>query len=415
MRVVVRACTGPSVPPMSSARDPISRTVSPEDEQVSRPALGALVAGRLAGNLLIRFPYVFLTSISRGLGLSVGATTALLGVRELGGLAAPGIGHLADRGHQRRAMALCAGIAGLSTIAIAIAPPVGVVAALLTLGGVAKFGLDTAQATWIGQRVPFARRARVFGLVELSWAGAFFIGIPICAAVESRWGWRGLFVFSGGLLCLTAAAMTLWVAEDGAHGLRHHRRPRLTRANAGMFAYAFCQPFAQMFVFAVVGDWFVDGLGMTNVALGAATVLIGVGEVVGTGTTAVITDRIGKRRAALIGMAIAAPATVGLGLVGRAPWLGVGMVVILAAGIEFSFVSALPILSELDPEARGASIGLATAVITVSRAASSAVAGVTYTWGGITATGLVGGLSAAGAIAGLLATSEPVTVNRTDR
>lgn len=400
---------------MPSERAEISRRGSGASANGEWRGLGALISGRLAGNLLIRFPYVFLTSISAGLGLSVGATTALLGIRELGGLAAPVIGHRADGGQERRAMALCAGLAGLSTIAIATTPPLGALAALLTLGGVAKFGLDTVQATWIGHRVPFARRARVFGLVELSWAGAFFVGIPLCAVVESRWGWRGLFIFSGLLLVGAAVAMTIRVPGDHTTVTTRAGRPRITRRNRGMFAYAFCQPFAQMFVFAVVGDWFVEGLGMSNATLGLATVLIGIGEVAGTGTTAVLTDRIGKRRAAIIGMTVAAPTMVALGVVEGAPLLAVAFVVILSAGIEFSFVSALPILSELDPEARGASIGMATAIITVARALSSAVAGVTYVWGGITATGLVGGLAAAGALAGLLSSTEPDPVSRTDR
>src|SRR5690349_19573620 len=73
------------------------------DAPIARP-LVPIIAARLGGNILIRFPYTFGTAISRGLGIDIDTLTAILGVRELGGLAAPAIGHVADRGHERRTM-----------------------------------------------------------------------------------------------------------------------------------------------------------------------------------------------------------------------------------------------------------------------------------------------------------------------
>jgi len=176
-----------------------------------------------------------------------------------------------------------------------------------------------------------------------------------------------------------------------------------------MFAYVVLQPFAQMFVFAVYGDWFVTQLGMSNHRLSTTSVLIGFGELVGTGMTAIVADRVGKRRSAMAGILVAAPMALLLGTVGDTAWLGVMLIVLMAVGTEFSFVSALPIIAELDPDARAASIGAATVLITIARAVASALAGVVYVTYGIGATGIVGAVACLGAAGALWAVVEPGT------
>jgi predicted MFS family arabinose efflux permease len=284
---------------------------------------------------------------------------------------------------------------------------VWLVTVLLVLGGIAKFGLDTAQTGWIGHRVPFAVRSRVFGVVELSWALALLAGIPVLGWIDDSWGWAAMFVASGGLLLTAAVGMLLVVPRDRPEPGHVAIRPRVTRQTLPMYAYVVLQPFAQMFVFAVYGDWFRTGLGMSNAALASFSVLIGFGELVGTGLTAVVTDRVGKRRAAIAGMLVAAPFAALLGVVGRTTWLGVTFIVAMALGTEFSFVSALPIIAELDVEARAAAIGLATAIITIARATSSALSGVTYVHLGIGATGAVSGAVCLLAAVALWQVTEP--------
>jgi len=347
----------------------------------------------MAGNLLLRFPYAFLTAISHGLGLRLDTTTALLGIRELGGLASPAIGAVADRGHERRAMVTCAVLAGISTVAIAGHPALWLVTILLIIGGIAKFGSDTAQTAWIGHRVPFEQRGRIFGVVELSWAFAFIAGVPVCAWLEGHWGWQAMFIFSGGFLMVSGLATRFVVPADQPEQVEKGRRPRLSGPLVGMYAYVALQPFAQMFVFAVYGDWFVKHLHMSNARLGLSTLLIGIGEGVGTVLTALVADRLGPRRSAIAGMLLAAPLALLLGAVGGHVWFGVALLVVMSAGVEFSFVSALPIITELDPGARAAAIGLATVVITVARAASSAISGYVYVHAGIAVTGIVGAVA----------------------
>lgn len=378
------------------------------DTSIRRP-LASLIVARFGSNVLIRFPYTFATMISRAFGIPLDTLTALLGLRELGGLAAPAIGRVADRGHERSTMVTVATVAGVTTLTIALAPPLWLMAALLVAGGVAKFGLDTAQSAWIAHRVPFARRSRVFGVVETAWAFALLVGIPICGVVADLWGWRAMFVFTGAVLVCSAAVMHLVVTQDRPAATRRPPRPRVTSAMAGMWVYSALQPLAQMFVFAVYGDWFVRSLHMSDARLSAMSMLIGLGEVVGTGLTAVVTDRIGKRRAAIVGMLLAAPVSGCLGLAGGHQGIGVVLVVFAAVGFEFSFVSALPLIAELDPRARASAIGAAIALGTVARAASATLSGVTYVRVGMGAVGIVAAAICLAAAVALWTVSEPHT------
>ena len=375
-------------------------------EDGHRPLIGSLVAlfgARFGGNVLLRFPYVFLTAIARGLGVRVDTATTILGVRELGGLATPIPGRIADRGHERRVIVALTTLAGVTTIAAPFAGGVGVFAALLFVGGFAKFGIDAAQGAWVGHRVEFARRGRVVGLLEVSWSAAFLVGMPLCAWSIDVWGWRAPFVGTGALLLVFAAAQWLLLPRDRPEPWDDSPRAKvhIDRSLRGVMAYSLLQPFAQMMVFAVVGDWFVESLHMSFASLGFNIAVIGLAELAGSGSSALLSDRIGKRHLAMWGLGIATPMVVVLGLVGDHVVAAVVVLILMDAGLEGSFVSVLPLVTELDPNSRAAAIGFATVLITISRAVASVLAGVVYVHVGFTAVCMIAGVALGGAFIGL--------------
>ena len=67
-------------------------------------------------------------------------------------------------------------------------------------------------------------------------------------------------------------------------------------------------------------------------------------------------------------------------------WLGLLVLVTAFLGFEFGIVSALPLLSELDPGARAQMVGRAVSVTTLVRAAITPLATVLYTSVGFSAT-----------------------------
>lgn len=124
--------------------------------------------------------------------------------------------------------------------------------------------------------------------------------------------------------------------------------------------------------FVAYGAWLEADFGLTVLALGGVSTLIGIAELVGSGAVVAFVDRIGKRRAVAIGLAVAAagfavlPFTTGI-VTGLAA-LTVGIL-----GFEFTIVSAIPLASEVQPEARSRYLSLMVLSVTVSRAAAAAL------------------------------------------
>lgn len=369
-------------------------------------AVWGTVAGfaltRLLGNLFVRAPYVFINQISKGLGVSVDTMTFALGFRELGGLAAPVAGRWVDWGHGVRVLAFSGLLAGLSCLA-ASTSWFWLFVVVMIVGGMAKNWIDLAQNAWVGHRVPVTKRARVVGLIETTWAGSYLIGIPVLGWSVNQWGWRAAFVVTGPLLALVAigsAARLRGAADlhiDATHEVEPHVAPHgepalveaphrglesfgnPSRMKRAIWAFCILQPFGQMMVFAVNGDWFVEQLGMTTGGLATATALLGVAELLGTLVVMAFADRLGPIRVATAALCVAVVPLVALALTEPSLWWGVGLLLVMDFGVEIAYVSVLPVVSELDVANRGKAVGQVLVLVMVSRAISSAVAGIVYT------------------------------------
>lgn len=377
--------------------EPVS-TNSPTEEDGRHiwPTVAGFALTRLVGNLFIRGPYVFITEISKGLGVSVETMTLVLGVRELGGLGSPIAGRLVDRGHGPAV--IIAGGALTGAACLGATPgwfPLFVVA--MVLGGMTKNWVDLSQNAWVGHRVPVAKRARVIGFIETTWAGSFLLGVPLVGFVVDRWGWRAGFWLIGPLFVALAVTSGLRlatgshspdefahtgsdeaapVAMDATPAVAHVGNP--ARFKVAMWAFFVLQSLGQMSVFAVNGDWFVEDLGMSNTGLSIATAVLGVAELAGVVWVMAFADRLGKARVARIALGVAAlPSIVLILWSGNVAW-GVAMIVIMDFAIEIAFVSALPLASELDPTNRGKAVGQVFVLMMGSRALASAVAGSIY-------------------------------------
>lgn len=377
---------GTLAPPDSGALDP----------RVERRVVGRFLVTRLVGNLFIRFPYVFINQIARGLGVEVTTLTFVFGVRELGGLAAPVAGRWVDRGHAGRAIVWC-GVAAGTACAVAVAAPFWGFVVLMVVGGAAKISVDLAQNAWVGHHVHLARRGRVIGLIETTWAGAFLVGVPLVGWVIDRWGWRAAFYVTGPLLAATAIAAGRGLPDTPASAPESSRfgdvEPRhavfpvakaadLVRLRRAVWAFVVLQPGAQMLIFAVNGDWFSTELGMSTTTLGVVTALLGVAELSGTGLAIVLTDRFGSLRCGMWGILLTAPPLLGILAVGDNVVAAVALMLAMCVGVEFAFVTVLPMVPELDVERRGRAVGQVFVMMMVARAVSSWTAGVIYDVGG---------------------------------
>lgn len=364
-----------------------------------RRALPALVGQRWITNIGIRVMFTFLPSFARGSGLSIEQLGLLLTGRDLAGLAAPATGRLIDR----RGTAPVLGIAGFiaaTGLLLGAFSAVGLAVGLVVMG-IGKVGFDVGLNSWIGQEVAYERRARAFGQIELTWALAGLIGLPIAGLLIDHVAWWSVPLVLGSASMLlsfrirqvVAATETAKTTETSTAKVK----PRVIRMLASLTGLVL----ASQLLFITHGLWLEDTHGLSPSRIGGVVVLFGIIEMIGTLTTATLTDRVGKRRSVLAGSALLVCGTTGLVLFPDVS-LPYGLAILGAAflGFEFAFVSSLPLIAELQPDARGQVLGYSLAFTTITRALGSFVGTWLYVQ-----TSFVGvmSLAAGAAVVGLLA------------
>jgi DHA1 family inner membrane transport protein len=372
-----------------------------------------LTVARLAGNTLFRSTGPFLPVIGRDLGVSLQTMGAAVSAGELAGLAAPAVGRRIDRADRRNAMLVGGLFLAVTAALAATSPSVAVFAAALVGIAVAKLALDAATMAWIADRVDYSLRSRVMGLAELSWAGAMLVGIPLLGLVVAATSWRVAYGVMAVLNLAMVAAVATLVTPDPASLPASEARLRWDVLRASMPVYiAFGALLtASTTVFVVFGVWMEDAYGLSIAGIGGVSLLLGLAEALATTTTIRLTDRIGKRRAVIVGAALMVPAALAFAVVGGSVVAGVAALVVFVLGFEFAIVSVLPLLTELHPEARASSLGLAVAAGTVGRAGGALATTALYARYGMGASGAVAALCGVAVVAVFaVAVREPASV-----
>jgi predicted MFS family arabinose efflux permease len=263
---------------------------------------------------------------------------------------------------------------------------------------------DMSVGSWIADRVPYTTRGRVVGIVETSWAGSLLLVVPVMGLVTAAVGWRWAYVTASALVLLCVVLVLRLLpseetvrAPEATARTRPRELPRLALATTATFGLL-CA--SSQCVFVTVGPWLEDVFGVGSVGLAGVSALIGLCELVASGSTARLSDRVGKVRAAQWGAMVMVPAAIAL-LLGRSTLaIGLAGAVVVVTGFEFALVSTLPLATDMVPGAPAAGLGLVFFAGTVGRAVVSPSATALYS-----AVGMAGPAIAAAAGAALTATS----------
>ena len=338
-----------------------------------RVAFRRLFLLRLAGTVSLRFAYPFLPLIAAGLHTGIAGVGVGLACGEAAGLFAPLVGRRLDRVGRRRGMIDGLVVGAVGCAGIAASPNVAAFGASLFVVAVGRYFFDVSFNAWIGDEVEFARRGWVSGIGELTWSGAFLLGVPIAGLLAVATSWRVPYALSAVLLLASIPVV------------RATLEPRAPRVAATGAAIAHARPSAvhlaivatslgAAVLFVTEGAWFDVDLGMTDRTISVVVVLLGIGEVVGALLSAFLTDRIGKRNSMAAGIAVLVPAAAGFALVGDRQLAGVAAALLVGLGFELAFVSALPLVVEVDEAHRAGAMGLAVAALTGARTVAAVVA-----------------------------------------
>ena len=318
-----------------------------------RSSLGFLSAERLVMNTAFRFVYPFLPVIARGLGVPLEQAAYLISVRHRAGLGTPAVTRVVGRGERRHRLIVTGMLLFVAGSAVTAATSAYVGALIgFALIGLAKPVFDVSSQAYISDRVPYEKRARYLSVFEFTWAGALLVGAPATGWLISRTDWATPFWVFGALTIVALLLVPRFIDADHPVSESRHSKGRFNRSGLAFLVVAGFFALASEMIVVVFGAWLEDSFGLSLVALGGAAFLIGASELAGEGATFAFTDRIGKRRAVLIGLTISA---IGFALLVPARGeMGLGLAVLAIAlfGFEFTIVSSIPLASELVPTAR---------------------------------------------------------------
>jgi DHA1 family inner membrane transport protein len=381
-----------SIPPRggTSITRPVARSLAFQ--------LGAATLARLVLNTSRRFAYTFAPALSRGLGVPLPAITRLIAINQATGVLSPFFGPLGDRWGYRVMMLAGLSVLTAGMLAGGLVPVYGMVLLALLLAGLGKSFFDPALQAYVGERVPYQRRGLAMGFIEFAWAGSSLVGIPLIGLLMEWQGWQSPFLVLGGLGFLGVVALGSLIPRDGQQrtgdgGMISFREAwrRLSRERAalGALGFGFLVSAGNDNLFVVYGVWLETAFGLTVVALGAATTVIGLAEFLGEGLTASISDRLGLKRALLIGLILSALSYILLPLMGRSLWLGLAGLFVTFLTFEFTVVTSFSLFSEILPGARATMMSSSVAALSLGRVIGALIGGPVWLAGGLMATGLV--------------------------
>ncbi len=371
-----------------------------------RQSVTLLTLARLVENAGYRYAPPYLATIASGLDVSLTTIGVALSITELGGLLSPVLGRLID-GWPRRGSLVASGFVVAVSAGLAAASNGMVVftIALLALA-LAKSVFDMTLNAWIADHVEYARRARVVGIVEMSWAGGLLIGVPILGLITAASSWRVAFVVAGVAMALgvTAIARRLppesrSTMADRAAALPDHDRGWARRLAVPMLGFMFLMASSQC-AFVTFGSWLEEAHGFSTTALAAITFVLGGFELIASTSTMRLTDRLGKQRSMVYGALVIVPSAGGLALgLHRSAPAGLLCLCLLLLGFEFAIVSGISLASNLVPGRPGSGLGAVLGAGTVGRGIAALAATSLFDARGMAAPMALAAATAVGCIA----------------
>jgi len=325
-----------------------------------RVAIAALTFARLAANVSRRFAYPFVPVLARSLGVSVAAVQGAVALQGAAGVVAPLFGPSIERWGRRRTMIGCLLTMSAAGLVGAAVGGYAAFATVLAVWGLGKVIHDPALLAWVGDRVPYARRAAAMGVTELSWAAALLVSAPVVGWLLGRGGVRpvllavGLGLAAGAVLVLRFVPSTSVPSERDAEAVAPWAAwSALSGPARAAVLFSFLGVTANEMFLINIGVWLERTHGMGLAGLGLAAVVIGGAEILGSSVVIGLADRLGKRRVVLWGMILSSVAYVMAPLFGGgSAAVALGFVFVAFLGVEVAFVASFPLVTALAPTAR---------------------------------------------------------------
>lgn len=334
-----------------------------------------------------RMVYPFIAVFAAGLKVPITTISLAMAVSMAASAVVPFLAPIADRRGRKTGMLIGMGIFLAGTLAASLFPHIITFFFTILLCNLGNNLLISAIQAYLGDHVAYQKRGLYLAISELSWALSFIVMVPLAGLVLGKSNWNAPFFWLTGIGALMM--VVLWLAVPADRPLENEPltifkdiRTVLssTPAVIGM-AMGTAFIIGNELVNVVFGVWMQDSFGLEIAALGVASMVIGFSELGGEGLAALLADRVGKERLMAISFMLNGLWVISLPRLGQSQAGAFVWLFVFYLTFEIGIVSALPVMTEVVPQARATMMALFIAALSIGRALGDVVAPILYTRG----------------------------------
>jgi len=335
---------------------------------------------RTVTNTAFRMVFPFQPVLMEGFGISLATITRMYAGQSLVGIVSPFLASVSDTKGRRIGMLAGMILFCLGTLVISIFPTSLGFFLFLILSMLGKAIFDPSLQAYFGDTIPFERRGFVLGITEISWSLSFFLGVPTVGFLMSRLGLLSPFLILTALGVVSFLVILILIPADPSSRKINQTMMasfglvfKSGTAMAGLGVMLLIST-ANQLVNVVFGVWLNQSLGLQIAALGGASALIGIAELVGEGGVSAFADRMGNRKAVacgLIGSVITSAVIPLISDTTAGAYLGLFLFYLT---FEFTVISLKTLMTGVLPEIRGTVMALNIASANLGRGLGSLIA-----------------------------------------
>jgi len=320
----------------------------------------------------------FLSLIAAGLGLGVVELGRIVGLRNVMGILAPLSGALADRFGYRLIIRVALLVSASGCLLVGLSSSLWMLGLAVLLMGLGTSVFVPNMQAFVSGHLPYNLRARGLGIIEYSWALTGIVGLSLIGLLIAATGWRTpFFLLAAGQVIMSLVFGALpedWhqkAATEAVLPKHKHWGQRLVsilvvssnrRSTYATIAAATLSFFAAMQMMIMHGAWLAGRYGLDAATLGLVALVIGCFDLAGSVAVSVFTDRIGKKRSVMIGIAGSMAAYLVVPFLDTGLIQAVAIIALARMFFEFNIVSHFSLLSEQVPSQRGRVMTISTAL-----------------------------------------------------
>lgn len=353
---------------------------APKDRLPMRIQVVLFALVRFFINVNTRMVYPFLNTFASGLGVDLTAIGLAMTGRSISGALSLFLTPIADRRSRKTGMLMGMGIFIVGAGLVAVWPSFTAFSISISLTFLGMFVYLSSTQAYIGDNVRFERRGTALGFVEIGWGTSFILGMPVLGWIIDRYGWQAPFPFTAALGTLAFLLILVLVPDRKPPQTSGQNVLKALGALLKLPAARYGLMMSLMLISAnevinlVFGVWLEDSFGLRLAALGAASAVIGISEISGESLGGIVSDKFGRKRTIMIGMGMMFAISAVLPFIGGTEFGALTGLFFFYLSYEFTFVSTLPLITELVPEARGTMLGANVACLSLGRMIGNLVA-----------------------------------------